>query len=321
MRRIGLAVVLAVGLGLVPFAADSQTTGKVYRVGILHPADGPGLRLQSELGKLGYVEGRNLVFERRHAAGQTERLPALAAELVRAKVDVIVATAGDAIVAAKNATSTIPIVMAYGPAPVERGYVQSLARPGGNVTGVAYAAEGVLLPKRLELLKQAVPAARRIGMLDDATPSFQRSLKEAEVVARGLDVQLVAVDARRGRYEQAFADLKAKQADALYAGGSAIHNQDRQQLLALASRYRLPGIWEWRHHAEAGGLLSYGATFVELDARVATYVDRLLRGANAAELPVEQPTKFELLINLKTAKALGLTIPQTLLLQATQVIE
>jgi putative ABC transport system substrate-binding protein len=271
--------------------------------------------------ELGYVEGQNLVFERRYAEGKPERLPALAAELVRLKVNVIVATAGDAILAAKNATTTIPVVMAYGPDPVGRGYVASLGRPGGNVTGVAYAAEGILLPKRFELLKEAVPTARRVGMVDDGSPSFQLVLKEAQAVARTLDVQLLVVDARPGRYEQAFADLKAQRADALYAGGSPVHNHDRKQLIALAARHRLPTVWEWRQHTEEGGLLSYGANNVSLDARVAVYVDRLLKGANPAELPVEQSTKFELVINLKTAKTLGLTIPQSLLLRADQVIQ
>jgi putative tryptophan/tyrosine transport system substrate-binding protein len=322
MRLIGLAVILVLCLACAPSSSEAQAIPKTNRVGHLHPADGGTVRAwEKELGKLGYVEGRNLIIERRYAGGQTERLPALAAELVRAKVDVIVATAGDSIVAAKNATSTIPIVMAYGPAPVERGYVKSLARPGGNVTGVAYAAEGVLIPKRFELLTQAVPAARQIGMLDDGTDSFQRGLKEAEIVARGLDLRLLAVDARRGRYEQAFAELKARQADVLYAGGSPVHTQDRQQLLALAARYRLPAIWEWRAHAEAGGLMSYGANNLALEVRVAAYVDRLLKGANPAELPVEQPTVFELVVNKRTAKALGLTIPQSLLLRADQVIE
>jgi ABC-type uncharacterized transport system substrate-binding protein len=322
MRLIGLAITLTVCLVLAPLAAEGQQAPpKAYRVGVLHPGAYLLRGWEKALRELAYVEGQNLIVERRYAEGKIERLPALAAELVRLKVDVIVATGGEAIVAAKNATTTIPVVMAYGAAPVERGYVASLARPGGNVTGVAYAAEGSLLPKRFELLKQAVPTARRVGMLDDGSPSFQLALKEAQAVARTLDVQLLVVDARPGRYEPAFADLRAQRADALYAGGSVLHNQDRKQLIGLAARHRLPAVWEWQQHAEEGGLLAYGANSLMLDGRVASFVDRLLRGANPPELPVEQATKFELVINLKTAKALGLTVPQTLLLRADQVIE
>lgn len=305
-----------------PTEAVAQASSRTFRIGDLHPARRETVReWEGELVKLGYVQGRNLVIERRDAGGQPERLPALASELVRARVDLIVATGGDAILAAKGATSTIPIVMAYGAAPVERGYVRSLARPGGNITGVAYAAEGTLIPKRLELLTQVAPAARRIGIPDDGSEQFRLVLREAETVARRLDVQLVTVDARRGRYAQAFADLKAKQADAFYAGSSPIHNQDRRELVALAARYRLPAIWEWRTHAEAGGLLSYGAKVAELEARVAVFIDRILKGANPAELPVEQPTVFELVVNRKTARALGLTIPPAVLLRANHVID
>ena len=179
------------------------------------------------------------------------------------------------------------------------------------------------MPKRFELLKQAVPTARRIGMLDDGAPRFRLVLSEAQHVARTLDVQLVTVDARRGRYKEAFAKMKAQRVDAVYGGSSPIHAhaQDRKQLIELAARHRLPAIWEWRLHAEGGGLLSYGASLAVLENRVASYVDRLIKGANPAELPVEQPTAVELVINLKTAKALGLTIPQTLLLRADEVIE
>jgi len=273
--------------------------------------------LEAELGKLGYVEGRNLTIERRYADGKMERLPALASELVRLKVDVIVASGGDAIVAAKSATTTIPIVMGFG----SEQHVASLARPGGNVTGVAYSAEGTLLPKRFELLKQVVPTAKRIGMLDDGAPRFQLVLSEAQPGARTLDIQLVTVDARRGHYEAAFASMKAQRVDAVFGGSSPIHNTDRKQLIKLAARRQLPAIWEWRHYVEGGGLLSYGASYAALENRVASYVDRLLKGANPAELPVEQPTAVELVINLKTAKALGLTIPPSLLARADQVIE
>ena len=315
-----LLVALALGL-LMPLAAAAQPPEKVWRVGILHPAASTGALWLTHLRELGYVEGQNLIVERRFAAGHPERLPALAAELVQLKVDVIVASAAGAILAAKNATTTIPIVMAYGGTPVERGFVASLARPGGNVTGVAYAAEGTLVPKRLQLLKDAVPTAKRIGTLDDGSPEQREVIKEAEAVARTLDVQLVVVDARPGRYERAFTDMKARRVDALSVLGSPIHNADRKQLIALAGQHRLPAIWEWREHVEEGGLMSYGASLSALARRVAVCIDKLLKGANPAELPVEQPTVFELVINLKTAKALGLTIPQSLLVRADDVIQ
>jgi putative ABC transport system substrate-binding protein len=321
ISRRTLLRILAVGSLAPPPSAEAQRSGKIYRVGVLHPAVRQPEGWLKNLRDLGYVEGENLVIESRYAEGKPERLPALAAELVRLPVDVIVATAGDAILAAKNATLTIPIVMAFGASPVERGLVKSLARPGGNVTGVAYAAEGILMPKRLQLLKEVVPKAKRIGMLSDGLPSFQVGLDEAKSVARILDVELVVVDARRGRYEEAFAQMTAQRADALHGGGSPIHNRDRTQILALAARHRLPAIWEWRAHAEEGGLLSYGASIAALQRSVATYIDRILRGAKPADLPVEQPTKFELVINLKTAKALGLTISQSVLARADQIIE
>jgi putative ABC transport system substrate-binding protein len=311
----------AAALLAAPRTAEAQQADKVWRLGILHPGASSRPGWLKDLRELGYAEGQNLIFERRYAGGKPERLPALAAELVRLKVDAIVATAGAAILAAKNATMTIPVVMAFGGTPVELGLVASLARPGGNVTGVAYAAEGSLVPKRLQILKEMVPMAKRIGALDDGGQEFRHRFKEAEAAARTLDVQAVMVDARLGRYEQAFADMKAQRVDAVYAGGSPIHNQDRKQLIALAARHRLPAIWEWRQHVEEGGLISYGANIPALDRRVAIYIDRVLKGANPAELPVEQPTEFELVINLKTAKGLGLTIPPSLLARADQVIE
>lgn len=319
---VGLRLAVAVLLCILwpAFSAEAQPGGKVYRVGQLAPGACPG-HWWKDLRELGYIEGQNLLVERRCAAGKPDRLPALAAELVRLEVDVIIATAAEAIGAAKAATKTIPVVMAYGPDPVGRGLVASLARPGGNITGVAYAAGGVLTSKRLQLLKEAVPTARRIGMLDDGTPSFQRGLRDAQTTVRLLDVQLVVVDARPGRYEQAFSDMRAQRVDALFAGGSAIHSRDRKQLIELAGRHRLPAIWEWRSMADEGGLLSYGANEPALSRAVAGYVDRILKGANPAELPVEQPTVFEFVINLRTANSLGVTIPPSLLARADALIQ
>ena len=302
--------------------ADAQPTKGTSRIGILHPATPPEaapgfLRL---LRTMGYVEGQNLVAERRYA-GRPERLPDLAANLVQLKVDVIVATGVSAVLAAKNATTRIPIVMAYASNPVERGLVASLARPGGNITGVAYSPEGSLVAKRMELLREALPRARRLAILDDGLPASRFSLDEAGATAAKLSVQLIAVKAPPVQYDRAFVEMSAQQTDALIVSGSPVHNRDRKQLLALVARHRLPAIWEWRYIAEEGGLMSYGASEAALVQRVAVYIDKLLKGANPAELPVEQPTALEFVVNLTTANALGLTIPQTVLIRADHVIE
>jgi putative tryptophan/tyrosine transport system substrate-binding protein len=251
MRLIGL--VLALSIALAPMAAEAQAVSqKTYRVGYLTPSGPAALRAwETDLAKLGYIEGRNLIIERRYADGKTERLPALASELVRLKVDVIVATGPDAIVAAMNATTTIPIVMAFG---LEQ-HVASLARPGGNVTGVAYSAEGTLMPKRFELLKQAVPPARRIGMLDDGAPRFRLVLSEAQPIARSLDLQLVTVDARGGRYKEAFAKMKAQRVDAVYGGSSPFTLRPRtgssSSSLPRGTGFRRSGSGDSTRRAEA----------------------------------------------------------------------
>lgn len=318
--RWALRVAVVVGVLCAPLVVKAQAP-KVYRVGVLHPAASSGLGWLRSLHAMGYVEGQNLVVERRYAAGQPERLPDLAKELVRLKVDVIVATGITAVLAAKNATTRIPVVMAYASSPVERGLVASLARPGGNITGVAYSPEGQLVSKRLELLKEAFPKARRIGTLDDGLQATRSILEEARAIAEKLRVQLVVVKALPGEYNRAFAELAAQQVDALYTTGSPVHNQDRKQLIALAARHRLPTIWEWRYIVEEGGLMSYGANEAVLVQRVAAYVDKLLRGANPAELPVELPTALEFVVNVTTAKALGVTIPQSVLSRADYVIQ
>jgi putative ABC transport system substrate-binding protein len=317
----------AAGLLAAPLAAEAQPAGKVYRLGILSPgavpepsaATSPNL-VPIALRELGYIDGQNLVVERRFAEGRIDRLPALARDLVGLRVDVIVAVS-EAIQAAKDATVTIPIVMGFGFNPVEQGFVASLARPGGNITGVLYASEGQLVSKRLELLTEAIPRAARIAVLATRESDSSAQLQAAQKAASALGVKLVVVEAQGTDYDRAFAKMVAERADALFVVSSSILNRDRKLIIERAAQYRLPAMYEWREQVEVGGLMSYGSSLVGLSRRVAAYVERILKGAKPAELPVEQPTTFELVINLKTAKALGLAIPRSLLLRADQVIE
>jgi putative ABC transport system substrate-binding protein len=309
-----------------PLAAGAQQAGKVYRLGILSPAGLPPRRASSHLHiidvlrEVGYVEGQTLLVERRYADGKFDRLPGLARELVQTKVDVIVAV-GAAVGAAKDATKTIPIVMGIVADPVGSGYVTSLSRPGGNVTGVTYSVGTEIHQKRLALLKEAVPRAARIAGLagKDTGPPSRQATQHA---ASSLGVKLIVVEVRGAEYEGAFATIVAERAEALAVMGSTILNIDRKRIIELAARHRLPAIYEWPEHAEEdGGLMAYGASVRDLYRRVAGFVNRIFKGANPAELPVEQPTVFELVINLKTANALGLTIPPSLLARADQVIQ
>jgi putative ABC transport system substrate-binding protein len=275
---------------------------------------------------LGYNEGPNLVIEYRDAEGKPERLPALAAGLVALNVDVIVAGAGTlSALAAKQATTTIPIVFPVVGDPVADGLVTSLARPGGNLTGLS-AVSTELIGKLLELLKQAVPGVSRVALLlkPDAAPerTMQGYLKESDAAARALGVQLQVVEAQGPEdFDRAFSDMSEAHADALVVLGTPVFQVARQRLVDLAAKSRLPTVFSYRAFVDAGGLMSYGPSFPDMFRRAATYVDKILNGAKPADLPVEQPTKFELVINLKTAKALGLTVPQSLLARADEVIE
>ncbi len=322
-------VVGGVAAVAAPVAAAEQRAGRVYRLGVLSPAAPPvppdlgsvGL-LPKALSELGYIEGQNLVIEWRYAEGKLDRLPALARELVEARVDVIVAVAISALRAAKDATQTIPIVMAFGPPdPVAFGFVKSLASPGGNITGVAYWAQRGYEAKRLELLNEAVPKAARIAFLVVPGQPSQTFVEEAQKAALSLRVTLVVVEVQADNYDRAFGAMQTGRADAVLVQGAPTFNRDRKRIIELAAKHRLPAIYEWRHHAEEGGLMAYGGNLADLFRRVVSYVDRIIKGAKPGDLPVEQPTKFELVINLKTAKGLGLTIPQSLLLRADQVIE
>jgi putative ABC transport system substrate-binding protein len=299
----------------------------VYRVGILAvPARAAAsdrasaaARLPLALRELGYVEGQNLHLEQRFAGGQHQRLAGLARELVQLRMDVIVAIGNEAIQAAMDETKTIPIVM-LGGSVVARGFVASLAQPGGNVTGVAIT-ETSLADKRLELLKEAVPGAGRIAVLAVVADFNETQLRDAEKAAGPLGVTLVVVQIRDTDYERAFTRMVAERAQALLVLASPILNRDRARIIELAARHRLPAIYQWREHAEEGGLMAYGSSAETLQRRMAAYVDRILKGARPADLPVEQPTVYELIVNLKTARVLGLTLPQTLLFRADQVIQ
>jgi len=312
-----------------PLGARAQPTAKMPRIGYLpaNLAASPHLTeafLQG-LRDLGYAEGRNVVIEYRDAEGKYERLPALATELVALKVDVIVVTSTPAALAVKQATRTIPIVFTWAADPVGSGLVTSLARPGGNITGLSFFSPE-LVGKRLELLKQAVPGVSRVAVLWQpgvAGGSTDKDmLKAADVAARELGVRLQVVEARGPEeFDRAFSDMTRARADAVTVQSTNIFFIERRRLVDLAARNRLPAMYLAREFVDAGGLMSYGPDVADLHRRAATYVGKILKGAKPAELPVEQPTKFELVINAKTAKALGLTIPPTLLARADEVIE
>jgi putative tryptophan/tyrosine transport system substrate-binding protein len=330
MERRRFMEVIAGGLLAAPLTAEAQQAAKVARIGLLttNLSTGPHLRdaFRQGLRDLGYVEGRNVVIEYRDAEGKFERLPALAAELVALKVDVIFVGGGTrAALAAMQATKTIPIVFAGVPDPVAIGLVTSLARPGGNVTGLSsFATE--LVGKCLEQLTQAVPGVSRVAVLWQPGAAPERADKDyltsADVAGRALGVRLQVVEARGpADFDRAFSDMTRARAGALTVLGSAMFSIERRRLVDLAAKHRLPAVYPWREFVDAGALMSYGANIADMHRRAATYVDKILKGAKPADLPVEQPTKFELVINLKTAKALGLTIPPSLLGRADEVIQ
>jgi putative ABC transport system substrate-binding protein len=316
---------LALGILATPLAADAQLPKKIQRIGILSLAAGPGPRTEAfrqGLRELGYVEGQNITFEMKWAERREDRLPQLARELVRSNVDVIIVEGTLATRAAVQATQTIPIVMAFTADPVGTGLVAALARPGGNVTGLSSLA-GELSGKRLELVKETVPRLSLVAVLfDPATPAAEAQLKEMELAAQTLGVKLQPLEVREAKdMERAFSAATSKHAGAFTVLADPLMTEHRARILQLAGKHRLPGMYYAREWSEAGGLMAYGVSSAELSRRAATYVDKILKGAKPADLPVEQPTKFELVINLKTAKALGLTIPQSVLIRADQVIE
>ncbi len=327
-RRIFIGALT--GGTLVASRALAQQGAKPSRIGYLSlnaPAN-PHLRaaFRQGLHDLGYVEGRDVVIEFRDAGGQTDRLPGLAAELVALRVDVVVTAGGTpTALAAMQTTATVPIVFSSASDPVTDGLVTSLARPGGNITGFSNI-KPELVAKCLEQLKQAVPRASRVAVLWQPGGSGERTdkdmLKRAEIAARELRVRPQFLEARGpGDLDRAFSEMTRARADALAVLANAMFVSARKRLVELVAKNRLPAVYSWREIVDAGGLMSYGPSLVDQYRRAAIYADKILKGAKPGDLPVEQPTKFELVINLKTAKALGLTIPSSVLARADQVIE
>jgi ABC-type uncharacterized transport system substrate-binding protein len=329
MGRNCFSLVLTILVWVTAYPAAAQQPKKVFRIGYLSSADAARDSARYEairlaLRELGYIEGQNIAIEYRYAEGKLDRLPELAAELVRLKVDIIVVPGGDRVIrAAKSATKTIPIVMS-GPGgdPVVAGFVESLARPGGNVTGITNLARE-LAGKRLELLKEAVPKVARVAVLyDPANRPSMLELKEflpAPARALGLTVQSWEVRGADG-FEKVFAALSKERPDGLYVLATALMSANEKRIVGFALKSRLPSMYSNKEAVDVGGLMSYGADLAASYRRVAYFVDKILKGAKPADLPVEQPTKFELVINLKTAQQIGLTIPQRVLGRADRVI-
>ncbi len=329
LRTIGLIVTLGLGFLAGPLPAEAQQAGKVYRIGFLDTrlrsttTDPRLLAFREGLRELGYIEGQNLVLEYRSAKGERQQLPDLAAELVQLKVDVIV-TSGSALTirAAKRATRTIPIVMPGGSLdPVEAGFVMSLARPGGNITGLTTLL-AMLHPKRLELLKEAFPRIFRVAIFWSRAHQEQ-ALKDVKAVGQALGIQIQPVFTIQSweEFEHAFSAMSQELPDALLVTSSGFVLRHRARVIELAAKTRLPTIYDNSIFVRAGGLMAYGASSTHNYRRAATYVDKILKGANPADLPVELPTKFNLVINLKTAKKLGLTFSPQFLARANKVFK
>jgi putative ABC transport system substrate-binding protein len=328
MRKTLLCLVVVAALGAAPMVSAQQPK-KVFRIGYLAPGDAAGDSIRAEAIRLalrerGYIEGQNIAFEYRYGKGKREQNPELAAELVRLKVDIILVTGGYPVMrAAKNATKTIPIVMTgAGLDPVEAGLVESLARPGGNVTGLTNLTTE-LGGKRLELFKEAVPGLARVAVIyDPGTPNHVLQLKEVQTAARPLGLIVRSWEVRGANdFDGVFAALNKQRPNGLYVPPGPLFTTNRNRIVDFALKSRLPSMWGNREFVDAGGLMSYGADLAESYRRVAYYVDRILKGTKPAELPVEQPMKFELVVNLKTAKEIGVTIPQSLLYRADRVIK
>ena len=318
-RTVGIIVLCALGMLAAPLAAPAQKAGKVYRVGYLAIRPSIDEAFREALHQLGYVEGQNLVLEGRFAQGQYERLPALAAELVRLGVDVTVTISTPAALAAKHATTTIPIVMAGVSDPVERGLIASLARPGGNLTGITNNPGPGFTAKQLELLKEAAPTISRVGVFWDST-FLKEGFSEAQSAAQALGMTALSADVKDGQFDTLFAAMLQERAEAFLVFPIAQNWMHTQRIVEFATAHQVPTLFGERLYVEAGGLMSYWANWEDLRRRAAAQVDKILKGTNPADLPVEQPMKFDLIINLKTAQALGITIPPTLLFLADEVI-
>jgi ABC-type uncharacterized transport system substrate-binding protein len=333
MRLIGFAVVLTLGLTLAPLVTEAQQAERTPRIGMLFlgSASTQGTRAQlirDELGKLGYVDGQTIIFDVRWANGRLERVAALATELVRAEVDLIVTSGSQLVQVIRPIAGSIPIVVGIMSDPISAGFATSFARPGGNITGLAFQ-DSDLGTKRLQLLTEVIPRLSRIALFfdprgpDEATRKFAAAiLHDTETAARalGLTVHVFRVE-RASDFEHAYASAKRVRAQAVLQISSPLFAAYREALVDLAMKHRTPVACETSEFVVLGCLLSYGPSFDDMFRHAAVYVDKILKGAKPGDLPIEQPTKFELVINLKTAKALGLTIPQTLLLRADQIIE
>ena len=330
MKKVGWFLIF-VTTALLTFSVitEAQQPGKIFRIGFLDASTASGSAVlvdafRQELNKLGWIEGKNIAIEYRFAEGENDRLPELASELIRLKVDLIVVSSAVPALAASRATTTIPIVMTSIGDPVAAGLVVSLARPGGNVTGFSGLASG-LSTKRLEILKDAVPKLARVGLLRPPAASTPRNLQLKElrtaVVALNLKLEEIDTPADAKGLESAFQTAKQKQVDGIMTTGARSFFTERKRIVELAGKYRLPSIYYQREFVDEGGLMSYGADFTDLWRRAAGYVDKILKGAKPADLPVQQATKFEFVINLKTAKQIGLTIPPNVLVRADRVIK
>lgn len=324
-RRVFVLASAAGAVTLCPLAAESETADKVRRVGVLMSttpvaASHIVVAFADSLRSLGYVEGKNAVLEYRWAQGKSELFTKMAADLVQQNMDVIVASSQAPALAAKRATTTIPIVMVNTTDPVGVGLVASLARPGGNVTGLSQQLTPEIRAKQLQLLKEALPRLSRVAVVH--SPLTTVGLREYEDAGRILQLRIAFVEVSGADdLDRAFTKMVKDRVDAILVPGDTLLFTERRRVSLLAREYQLPGIYSLREFTEAGGLMSYSARLTELFRRAAVYVDKILRGANPATLPVESPTQYELVINLKSAKALGLTIPQTLMLRADQIIE
>ena len=321
-RMVTIILTLALGMLVVPFRAAAQQPRKVYRIGYLTAGSGVEEVFRQALRQLGYVEGQNIVIEGRFAERKLERLPDLAAELVRLKVDVIVTITTPGAQAAKNATATIPVVMAGSADPVELGLVASLARPGENISGITDQAIE-LIPKRLELLKESVPKASRVAVVwNSADRAMTLRYRQVEAAAQALGVRVQPFGVRDpSDFDGAFSAMNRERPDAIFIISDALTTIHRKRVLDFAATNRLPAMYEDNRYVNDGGLMSYGPSFSDMWPRAAYYVDKILKGARPGDLPVEQPTRYYLIINLKTAKALGLRIPQSVLIRADQVIQ
>jgi len=324
LRALAVAPWITAGVGV---RARAQAAGAVRRIGYLSTPTRESVRnaldaFLAKLRELGWDEGRNLVIEYRFADGDVGRLPALAADLVRRNVELIVAPAGSAALAASHATSTIPIVLMFASDPVALGLVRSLNRPGTNVTGTTFAIGREIYGKQLQYLKEAVPRASRVAVLGNSTDaSFALQKDEIEAVARVMGVALRHIDVRGpDELEGAFAIMAKEGVDALLVTATSTFLPHRRKMTALAARNRLPAMYSFREFVEDGGLMAYAVNMSEFSPHAATYVDRILRGARPADLPIEQPTRFELLVNVRTAQALGIDLPRSFLLRADNVI-